>query len=196
MCRDGLIDLLVERRSDDHATTNVAKVGVAPGRDALPKTENMASMSDDRRRRGRASTYRHMITSGLLYNRRLAIWTSVREYSSKGVVHLRSKKVGRGGVSRTWTMFPPFFFHQMVQLGRPVTRMFRAVDDDRLLALFAPYVFTVFLRTHDIDRVRVVFAIHKRGALTPVESVSFLLLEWKGYSGPDNRRTCDNVFGR
>jgi hypothetical protein len=37
MRRDGLIDLVVEGRSDDHATTDVAEVGVTPGRDALSK---------------------------------------------------------------------------------------------------------------------------------------------------------------
>jgi len=63
------------------------------------------------------------------------------------------------------TMFPPHFLHQMLQLRRPVARMIRAAADDRLLALFAPYMVAVALGTHDMDHLRVVFTIHEPRAL-------------------------------
>lgn len=68
----------------------------------------------------------------------------------------------------TRTMFPPLFFHQMRQLRRPVARMLRTVHGDLLFALFAPHVVTVHLRTDDVDRLRVVFAVHRGRTLAPV----------------------------
>lgn len=37
VCRNGLTNLIIERGADDHATTDVTKVSVAPRRDALPE---------------------------------------------------------------------------------------------------------------------------------------------------------------
>ena len=97
--RDGLTDLVVERRSDDHATTDVAKVGVAPGRDALSErnNENVESMSGDERHQGKgnvetARTHHHVVTPSLFLNRRGAICTSARRESREGTSTLEHGK--------------------------------------------------------------------------------------------------------
>ena len=90
--------------------------------------------------------------------------------------------------ARTRTIFPPHFLHQLLQLSRPVTRMIRAVGNDRLLALFAPYVVAVTLGTRNSKHFCVVFTIHKCKALAAIESMS-CLIRMKKHSEM-NGRTC------
>lgn len=98
VCRHRLADLVAERRSNDHPTADVAKVGVAPGRDALPPIPSSAFTSPGRRERARARARTDMWLHPVSF--RIGVVQSVRGcVSPGGRIDARKKNTYSGNVS-------------------------------------------------------------------------------------------------